>query len=200
MKKLNIGCEADYLPGYVNLDFDKRVKADVYHNLNKFPYPFKDSEFDEILASGVLEHIDDVLKVMKELHRITKNKGKVYIMVPHFSDPTQHAESEHKQKFSYHSFGDPFWNKEFYPLFKVLKRRLSFTRINMPWLNKFLNPILNLAPTYYERLFTGFIQCATVNFILEVRKDKKFFDSMIKKMEFLENKIKIDNLKFIKTA
>jgi len=200
MKKLNIGCEADYLPGWVNLDFDKRVKADVYHDLNKFPYPFKDSEFDIVLASGVLEHLKDIIKAMKELHRITKRGGRIYIMVPHFSDPTQHAESEHKQTFSYHSFGDPFWNKEFYPLFLVLRRRLSFTRINFSFLNKFLNPLLNLFPTIYERLFTGFIQCATVNFVLEVRKDKKFFDGRTKRMEFLERKINIDNLKFIKTA
>ncbi|MBS3091157.1 methyltransferase domain-containing protein [Candidatus Pacearchaeota archaeon] len=71
--KLNIGCENEYKKGWVNLDVNKEVKADVYFDLSKLPdkkLPFKDSQFDEILCSHVLEHVDDVEGVMNEIYRI----------------------------------------------------------------------------------------------------------------------------------
>ena len=67
--KLNIGCMDDYKEGWINLDYNKNIKADVYHNLNNIKYPFDDNMFDEVLASMVLEHVDDVKKVIMELHR-----------------------------------------------------------------------------------------------------------------------------------
>src|SRR3989344_1469117 len=88
MKKLNIGCGPDIRSkseGWVNLDDLKLKGVDVVHSLNKFPYPFKNNEFDEVFCSHILEHVDDLIKVMKELHRITKPNGIIKIHVPHFS-------------------------------------------------------------------------------------------------------------------
>jgi len=33
--------------------------GDVEHDLNKFPYPFKDESFDEVLLFHVLEHLEN---------------------------------------------------------------------------------------------------------------------------------------------
>ena len=70
LKKLNIGCGKDYKDpklGWVNLDFNSDYKTDIRHNLNKFPYPFKDKEIDHIYCSHILEHVSDLFKTMKEL-------------------------------------------------------------------------------------------------------------------------------------
>ena len=75
MNKLNLGCGQDIRKGYVNLDFLKLRGVDVVHDLNKFPYPFDDDEFDEIYTSHVLEHLDNLPKAMKELKRICRNGG-----------------------------------------------------------------------------------------------------------------------------
>lgn len=64
MKKLHLGCGEDIKEGYINLDFLKMDGVDVVHNLNKFPYPFEDNQFDEVYASHILEHLDDLAKVM----------------------------------------------------------------------------------------------------------------------------------------
>lgn len=48
-KKLNLGCGKDIKKEYVNLDIRKFPGVDIIHDLNKFPYPFKDDSFDEII-------------------------------------------------------------------------------------------------------------------------------------------------------
>ncbi len=68
--KLNLGCGKDIKEGYINLDKWALGEVDVVHNLNLFPYPFKDNIFDEILCSHLLEHVNDLIKVMEELHRM----------------------------------------------------------------------------------------------------------------------------------
>jgi len=83
MKILNLGCGSNKLKSegneVIGVDFDKNVSPDVVWNLNKFPYPFKDSEFDEVVANHSIEHLDYSVKdpddVLKELWRITKASG-----------------------------------------------------------------------------------------------------------------------------
>lgn len=45
-KKLHLGSGLKVLKGYVNVDLTKKYGAEVVHNLEKFPYPFKNNEFD----------------------------------------------------------------------------------------------------------------------------------------------------------
>jgi len=84
MKKLNLGCGSRPIKGYVNIDKFNLKGIDVVHDLNKFPYPFKDNTFDEIISEGCIEELDDFIKVMEELHRISKNKAKIRIHTPAF--------------------------------------------------------------------------------------------------------------------
>jgi predicted SAM-dependent methyltransferase len=97
MRKLNLGCGTDYKEGFVNVDFHSHLQIEVMHDLNVIPYPFADGEFDYILASHVLEHLDRPFVIMKELHRILKKDGELHVKVPHFSRGFTHA--EHKAGF-----------------------------------------------------------------------------------------------------
>lgn len=202
MAKLNLGCEAEYKEGWINIDFDKRSKADMYFNLNKTPYPFKENSIDEILASGVLEHLDNYYKVMMELWRISNDRALIYISVPHFSNFLYSAEAEHKRAFSYFSFGTPNSNKELYPYFEVIKKKITFTRINYRFLNKIINPLINACPTFYEKCLSGIIRASEVIVILKVRKDRSFINFGKEEMEEREREVykKFDNLKFIKNT
>jgi len=47
-KKLHLGCGKIIKEGYVNLDIQKLPGVDVIHDLNKFPYPFKDNSFQNL--------------------------------------------------------------------------------------------------------------------------------------------------------
>lgn len=86
--KLNIGCGTKPIQGYVNIDIEKRFKKDnitfIKWDLNK-PLPFNDDMVEEVYANHVLEHIDSLYGLMKELHRVCKNDSPIVINIPHFT-------------------------------------------------------------------------------------------------------------------
>ncbi|MBI3335408.1 MAG: class I SAM-dependent methyltransferase [Candidatus Portnoybacteria bacterium] len=57
---------------------------DVYQ-LDGAKLDFRDNSFDMVVASDVLEHIEDDTLALKEWHRILSTKGLVIIFVPAFS-------------------------------------------------------------------------------------------------------------------
>lgn len=95
--KLNLGSGEFRKNGYINVDFGSVSDPDVVHDLNTFPYPFDSDYFDLVEADHVIEHLDDPFAVMTEIHRITRNGGKVLIRTPHFSRGFSHP--EHKRGF-----------------------------------------------------------------------------------------------------
>ena len=108
MRILDLGCgNAKYKSKndlVVGIDNIKLKNVDIVHDLNKFPYPFKKNEFDLICTSHTLEHLDNLDKVFQELIRITKNKGRVKIRVPHFSCGVSYRDPTHKRLFSYFTY------------------------------------------------------------------------------------------------
>jgi SAM-dependent methyltransferase len=94
-KKLNLGSAGRKKDGYINVDWQSIVTPDVSHDLNVFPYPFSDSEFDVIEASHIIEHLDRPFDVMKEIYRILKPGGLLVVKVPHFSRGMAHPEHAH---------------------------------------------------------------------------------------------------------
>lgn len=72
--------------------------ADIKHDLNKFPYPFKDNSAEVIKMIHTLEHLDDPKRVMTEVYRILRNRGRVIIEVPHWKKD-MFTNPEHKHYF-----------------------------------------------------------------------------------------------------
>jgi len=73
--KLNLGCGRACLPGWVNVDATALPGVDVVADLERCRtqrLPFVDDAVDEFLLSHVLEHIEDTLGIMQELHRIAR--------------------------------------------------------------------------------------------------------------------------------
>ena len=176
IKKLNFGCGDDIKVSndsekWINADIVKLGGVDVMHDFNKFPYPFKDNEFDGVYTSHVLEHLDDLIRVMKELRRICKKGAEILIRVPHFSCGVSYRDPTHKKLFSYFTF-NYFTDECFYglPKFKIKDRKLNFTRWAFPFLNKIFNPIININPAIYERFLCWILPCSEVLFELEVIK------------------------------
>ena len=175
-KCLNLGCGNDIIKStdkskWINLDKVKLNQVDIIHDINKIPFPFKDNEFDLIKCSHVLEHVEDLEKVLIEISRITKKNGIIHINVPHFSCGVSYRDPTHKRLFSYFTF-DYYTNDCFYTnvKFKIISRKLNFTRENFTFLNVIFNPLINLSPTLYERLFCWIFPSAEIIFKLKPLK------------------------------
>ncbi|MBN2421575.1 methyltransferase domain-containing protein [Candidatus Woesearchaeota archaeon] len=145
IKKLNLGCGRDIRRGYVNSDILNIDGVDVVHDINKFPYPFKDNTFDEIRCWAVLCYAKNIVKVMDELHRISKNRAILNIHEPHYNNIGRYNEPYMRRVFGRCSFD---W------LDQNCINEFSNTRTN----KKFI--ILNVKeiPTRFGRLFPKFIR------------------------------------------
>jgi SAM-dependent methyltransferase len=79
----------------ITLDIAPLDGVDIVCDLNQYSLPFRNDEFDTIIATHVLEHLDDAGRVLAELSRITKPGGVIEVTVPFgvnsFSDPTHTA-------------------------------------------------------------------------------------------------------------
>ena len=72
MKRIDIGCGRYKVEGTLGVDMMEHENVDIVHDLNTFPYPFEDSEVDEIHCYHILEHVDNLIETMHELYRISK--------------------------------------------------------------------------------------------------------------------------------
>ena len=105
MKKiLNIGCGNSIIKGAVNLDWIKLPGVDVIHNIEKTPWPFKANSFDEIHAVSILEHVDNFVKIMEEIHRILKPSGLCIVVGPYYMHKDTFTDPTHKRGFTTKSF------------------------------------------------------------------------------------------------
>lgn len=151
MKKLNLGCGSFYKEGYVNVDFYNTAKTDVIHDLNKFPYPFAENEFEFVEANHVLEHLENPFAVVKEIYRITKAGSNIIIRVPHFSRGFTHA--DHKRSFdvTFPYYFNPAFIGGYQGIW-LKKKSMKMTWFAQPYLKKtVLSP-----PIYYLAKLMGF--------------------------------------------
>ena len=173
---LEIGAGVDYYKPQEQekvtyLDNVKLPHINIVHDLDRFPYPFKDNTFDKIICSHVLEHVNDLGRALKELKRISKPSAIIKIAGPHFSCGVSYRDPTHRRFFSYFTF-DYFTKDCFYApvIFNIKSRRLNFTRQAFTSLNYIFNPIINISPLIYERFFCWMLPCAEVLCDLEVIK------------------------------
>jgi SAM-dependent methyltransferase len=104
MRVLQLGCGQKKMAGAVGIDFNPGSQADIIHDLNCFPYPFNDNEFDVVICEHILEHLNNLVAVMTEIHRIGQPGAKVIVDVPHFSSIHFWSDPTHKTFFSTHTF------------------------------------------------------------------------------------------------
>jgi|SRR3989344_1644318 len=179
MKKLNLGCGNNIRSGYVNLDNVKLDGVDIVHDLNKYPYPFKNNEFDEIICHHILEHLDNIPKCLKELSRIGRKGAKIKIRAPHFASYSAWTDLTHKHPFGWasldyvasnkthkHSVGKKLSHEYGEERFNV-KRKLIFGKVH-----RFMGMGLfaNKFPLLYETFLAYIFPPREITFELEVVK------------------------------
>ncbi|MEM5793516.1 MAG: methyltransferase domain-containing protein [Candidatus Aenigmatarchaeota archaeon] len=132
MKILDLGCGKNKFEGAIGIDFCKDTKADIVHDVNVFPYPFEDDTFDKVIMNHIIEHLDNIVRVMEEVHRISKPDAEVYIKKPHFSCRDSWRNPTHKHHLAIDSF-DYFTDNPMLTTyytkarFKIVKKEITFS-------------------------------------------------------------------------
>jgi SAM-dependent methyltransferase len=168
---LNLGAGRKRRSDAVNVDLVADTNPELVWDLNCRPWPLPSDHFREVLASDVIEHLEDIVSVMEEIHRICLPGAIVRITLPHFSCANAFRDPTHRHYFSWFSFhyftGENQW--EFYTGCRF--RRLGTQLLFYPTLiNKLVWRLANRFPETYERHWTWMFPAWFLSFDLEVVK------------------------------
>jgi ubiquinone/menaquinone biosynthesis C-methylase UbiE len=179
MNVLDVGCGQKKRPGAIGIDCNPRTAADVLHDLNVFPYPFRDNEFQEIHCDSILEHLDDFFRVMSELYRIACPGGVIHIKVPYYTSFDAYTDPSHKHFFTSRSF-DYFRENYAYNYytptrFTIVARHLTFLRLKQlgnrsPYQMIGIEYLANTFMRVYEAFFAYIFPAHILSFTLRVMK------------------------------
>jgi len=111
-KVLDLGCGDkpfknffDKKVEYIGIDISKESRADIILDLNTQKIPFTDEFFDLVIASEIIEHIYNQDFFFKEMIRVVKKGGYIYISAPFmfpqhdlFRDYYRYTELFYKEK------------------------------------------------------------------------------------------------------
>lgn len=117
-------------PGVVRVDRSVAVGPDVVWDLDRRPYPFETSSFDQVECFDILEHLSDIPATLEELHRVLRPGGQLEITTPHFSCANSYVDPTHRWHLSFFSFD--FFTEghtlDYYSSarFRILDRRIYF--------------------------------------------------------------------------
>ncbi len=128
-----MGCGELQFSDCLNADIRKTKIVDIIVNFDKFFYPFKDGSFENVYAYDIIEHLDDIIKVIEEIYRILKSEGKIFIKTTYWQAENSFTDLTHKHFFTLKSFDyfDPstmlgkkygFYSDK---KFKILSKQLS---------------------------------------------------------------------------
>ena len=168
---LNLGCGRDHLPEAINLDVTADTNPDVVHDLNQLPWPFQNNHFREVLAYDVIEHLENFIDTMNEIHRVCSDQAVVRITAPHFSCANAFADPTHRRLFSYFSMDYVTGENEIQFYTRARFKKLSARMMFYPSLiNKIVWRLANRFPARYERRWAWIFPAWYLYFELEVVK------------------------------
>jgi predicted SAM-dependent methyltransferase len=114
MAKLELGCGVSPRPGYIHHDrIAHSADVDVAHDLEVFPWPWADGQFEQILALDLFEHLRcDIATWMDECWRILAPGGRVILRVPHWRSQDMWIDPTHRRWFDERTFD--YWDPDKY--------------------------------------------------------------------------------------
>ena len=189
---LELGCGRSKTSSRIGIDRidlpSVDIVADLEHGLTFLP----DNSVDSIYVSHLLEHIDNLDLLLRELHRVCKPNGKIVVRVPHFSNPHYYSDPTHRRFFGLYSF--EYFAREqthfkrkihgFYSNFYFITKELELVFYS-PWLlrkipRKIGQFVFNLGAwwqEFYEENMCYLLPCSEIYIVLQPDKSNDPFDA-----------------------
>ena len=165
---IELGCGPNPPREVIGIDHLDLPGVHFVTNLEEGLAMIPDNSIDEIHSRHFMEHIQNFDGLLRDIHRILKQGGKNFVVVPHFANPYYYSDYTHKRFFGLYSF-DYFSRVEnqlvrkvpaFYDdlKFKVIKRKIIFKSPDFPirnfFKNRILQPVFN-SSSFMQELYEG---------------------------------------------
>lgn len=84
--RLNLGCGANKIDGFVNIDVEPGVKPDIVCNFIGGRLPYKNNEVEEVVLFHTIEHLSKRFHsvVLAEIWRVLRPDGRFIVSYPEF--------------------------------------------------------------------------------------------------------------------
>jgi len=165
---LDVGCGQNKWPGAVGIDISADTAADVVADLNEFPWPLEDDSFDQILCQDVIEHVDDIIPFLRELHRVSRPGARIHLRTPHYTSVLAYSDPTHKHYLSamaVRTFEQALFSHYDVPDLRVVDVTLDFWD---PWRWLGIAALANRFQSTYEMLFAFWFPAMNIRAELEV--------------------------------
>lgn len=176
-RSIDLGCGPNKVENCFGVDSYQFEEVDLVCDLNKFPWPIEDDSFEVVYARQIIEHVDDAVGFLKEIHRIAKNDAEVHIETPHFSAASSWGDITHLRHLAakWHA---SFTRPKHYLFYKLPKFELIENSIRFSHPNKFRNlvtrSIIKIFGLHnWERKWSFIFRGENIYTILKVVKDNK---------------------------
>lgn len=101
---VELGCGPNPPPGVIGVDSRDLPGVSVIADLeNGLPF-LPDDSVDEVRSRHLLEHVDDLVGLLREIHRVLRPGGTHSCAVPHFSNPYYYSDPTHERFFGLYTF------------------------------------------------------------------------------------------------
>lgn len=104
--RLDLGCGRAKVPGFIGVDRFALPGVAVLADLNA-RLPFANDSVDLVYASHSLEHVRDLGRTIREIHRICKHGAQLCIVAPYYAQGLNLANPYHLHAFNEHT--PRFW-------------------------------------------------------------------------------------------
>jgi len=130
--RVELGCGKCKTEGYIGIDKEPFPCVDIVYDLNR-GIPLPDECAERILAHNLIEHLDDLVEIMGEIHRVLILGGQVEIISPHYLSPYAWGDPTHRLALSEVSmlyftpgFVDRFGDYGIKGYFKIIEQEVRF--------------------------------------------------------------------------
>lgn len=170
---LDLGCgKAKAHPDAVTVDISPDAQPDIVHDLDVTPWPLESGQFDHIYMVHVVEHLDNLVKAMEEVHRVARPGARVHIVTPHYSSTNSYTDPTHRHHLGLRSFnyftGEAQFDFYTRARFRTVRKELEFNDWPFAFLARF---VARRWPTYYEERLCWLHPALQMHVELEVVKD-----------------------------
>jgi ubiquinone/menaquinone biosynthesis C-methylase UbiE len=181
--RLDLGCgQGKRGPDYVGVDLLDTPSVDIVGDVLDVLRQLEDERVTEVYSSHLFEHVADLSALVDELERVLVVRGRLHVVVPHFSNPYYYSDPTHERPFGLYTFSyfaeDPILRRRVPTYGRALRLRLETARLGFrseaefPGRRKLKAAVNRLVNTnvwlqeFYEENLPGLMPCYELEFEL----------------------------------